>query len=274
MPDQPPAPEPLAVMCFNLRYPALDRNPWHRRLPEAAALIADASPHLIGTQEGVLKQLSRLTEALPARYAWLGEGRQGGDAGEFTAVIYDSERIAVDAVAVRWLSERPAAAGSISWGARHPRTVTVVDCTDTESGTRIRLLNTHLDHKSERSRHRSAEALRDLAAEASGEVLVTGDFNVAQGSEVHRMLTSGPLLSDAVETCPAADSDISTFHGYRGPKRDNQRIDWILHSPGLVPIRTAVNLHGRGRQYPSDHFPVQADFTVPDAPPGRDGRAG
>ncbi|WP_101649873.1 endonuclease/exonuclease/phosphatase family protein [Brevibacterium ihuae] len=255
---------PLSVMSYNLRYPALDRNPWRRRRPVAAAMLRDSAPHLVGTQEGVLRQLTELVDGLPEHYVWLGEGRNGGDSGEFTAVVYDARRIGIDAVDVRWLSDRPRVAGSISWGARHPRTLTVVDCTDLLTGTGIRFLNTHLDHRSERSRERSVDALLAAVAEADGrECILTGDFNVTQDSPVHARLLSEGGLADAVLGAPAPDSDINTFHAYRGPRRENKRIDWILHSSGLHPVRTSVNLFGRGKQYPSDHFPIEADFALP-----------
>ncbi|MCX0276721.1 endonuclease/exonuclease/phosphatase family protein [Nocardia zapadnayensis] len=261
MPTEEPAPDPLSVMSYNLRYPALDRNPWRRRRPVAAAMLRESAPHLVGSQEGVHRQLTELVDGLPEHYAWLGEGREGGDRGEFTAVIYDSRRIGIDHVSVEWLSERPRVAGSVSWGARTPRTLTVVDCTDLLTGTDLRFLNTHLDHRSERAREHSADALLAAIAGAGGRAcILTGDFNVTQDSAIHARLLDEGGLADAVTGAPSPDADVNTFHAYRGPKREGNRIDWILHSRELRPVRTAVNLFGRGKQYPSDHFPIEADF--------------
>jgi exonuclease III len=36
------------------------------------------------------------------------------------------------------------------------------------------------------------------------------------------------------------------------------RIDWILVAPGVDVRAAAVNGYRRGKQYPSDHCPVQA----------------
>lgn len=273
----------LGVMSFNLRYPALDRNPWPRRLPVARRLLTAAAPHLVGTQEGTVDQLTALVDGLPDRYAWVGEGRDGGDRGEFTAILYDRERIEVESTGTRWLSTRPDVAGSVAWGARHPRTVTWIDATDLRTGTHLRFLNCHLDHRSHEARQHSARILLELAAEAGGSpgggsagadgdnnrspraVILTGDFNVDQRSDVHALLTTSPWFDDAVAGAPGPDARINTFHGYRGPREEDRRIDWILHSPAYRPRTTGVLTHGRGHQYPSDHFPVQAVLVrVPD----------
>ncbi len=246
----------FSVMSFNLRYPALDGHPVAVRLPIAAELIAAAHPHLIGTQEGELDQLERLIELLPDEYVWLGEGHSGGNSGEFTAVVYDSSRFEMQAVDISWLSESPETIASESWGVSHARTLTTVDFTDLITGHRVRLLNTHLDHKSERARLESAKLMAVKIAEASDRVLVTGDFNVSTDSEVYDCLCTELGLVDTAVAAPG--EDIGTFHRYRGPRPGGARIDWILVGPGLETRSTRINTHARGGEYPSDHFPVEA----------------
>ncbi|WP_349828026.1 endonuclease/exonuclease/phosphatase family protein [Brevibacterium litoralis] len=271
---------PLRVMTFNLRYPARDGQPWSARLPVARDLLRTAAPHMVGTQEGHLHQLEELVAGLPERYAWLGTGREGGDAGEFTAILYDQERVRVDRWEVRWFSDRPTVPGTRGPGAAHPRTVTWIDATDRVTGQRLRMLDCHLDHRSQPARLAAAEALATYTSDARENgraVVLLGDFNVSQDDEVHARLTGGgdsagredaTGLSDVVDTLragapgsdPCPDARIDTFHHYRGVKRTGKRIDWILHSPDLVPLDYRVDTHGRGFQYPSDHFPVLADL--------------
>ncbi|GAA1367348.1 MULTISPECIES: endonuclease/exonuclease/phosphatase family protein [Brevibacterium] len=248
----------LSVMSFNLRYPALDGQPWRRRLPQAAAVIRQERPHLIGTQEGMLRQLTGLIDALPDHYQWLGEGREGGDAGEFTAVIYDSRRLEITHQEVSWLSERPHVPGSKSWGARYPRTMTVVDAVDTRTRAPLRFINVHLDHRSDHAQVNSAALILEKIREAGTESVLIGDFNAYKDRAVYRTLMDSGLLTDAVVSCPSETCEINTFHGYRGPRRDGQHMDWILHTAGLRTCATGVNIFGRGVQYPSDHFPLQA----------------
>lgn len=264
---RPQDPQQLSVMSFNLRYPALDGQPWRRRLPQAAAVIRQERPHLIGTQEGVLRQLTELIDALPEHYEWLGEGREGGDAGEFTAVIYDSRRLEITHQEVSWLSERPRVPGSRSWGARHPRTMTIADAIDRQTRRRVRFVNVHLDHRSEDAQLHSADLILEAirAADADSEAVLLGDFNAYKDRKVYRRFMDTGLLTDAVAACPSETCEINTFHHYRGPQRDGQHMDWILHTARLRTCATGVNTFGRGVQYPSDHFPLQALLSYSDA---------
>ncbi|WP_051297697.1 endonuclease/exonuclease/phosphatase family protein [Brevibacterium album] len=261
----------LSAMSANLRYPASDGRPWPARMAAWGQLITSEAPHVIGTQEGELEQLEALISRLPARYVWTGEGREGGNAGEFTAVVFDSQRLDAESVEVSWISADPEAPGSRAPGAAHPRTLTRIDFRDRVAGARLRLLNTHLDHRSEAARPLAVGMLLEAAREglaAGAEVLVTGDFNVSQEHEVHAALT-GPdsPLSDAVVSvrhtpgAPALNLDADTFHRYRGLRRGGTRIDWVLHSAGLRCTGAAVNPAAPGGTLPSDHFPVQALFS-------------
>ncbi|GAA3840418.1 MULTISPECIES: endonuclease/exonuclease/phosphatase family protein [Brevibacterium] len=246
----------FTVMSFNLRYPARDGHPVEARLPVAAELITEAHPHLIGTQEGELDQLEKLIELLPDEYIWLGEGHSGGNAGEFTAVICDSSRFEVQAVDISWLSETPETVASESWGVSHARTLTTVDFTDLEAGRSLRLLNTHLDHKSERARLESAKIMAETIAEVDVPSIVTGDFNVATGAPVYEYFVSELGLTDTAAKVPG--EDIGTFHRYKGPKAGAPRIDWILTTPGIETVATRIDTYSSGGTYPSDHFPVEA----------------
>lgn len=269
----PPRGRALSVMTANLRYPARDRHPWAERLPAWVELLTRETPHLVGTQEGTIEQLDALVAALPERYAWTGEGRAGGDAGEFTAVLFDAQRLDARAVDVRWISETPDVPGSRSWGSSHPRTITSVDLRDRVGGHLLRFINVHVDHRSERARPHAARMLRELVVQAAADgaqAVVTGDFNVDQEHDLHRLLVSDGLVSDAVDTAPeagVADADVDTFHFYRGVRRGGRRIDWILHTPGLTALAVAPNTWAPGGVFPSDHFPVQAHLRwATDAP--------
>lgn len=252
----------FSIMSFNLRYPALDGHPVATRLPIAAELITHAHPHIIGTQEGELDQLETLISLLPDEYIWLGEGHSGGNSGEFTAVIYDSSRFDVDAVDISWLSEQPETVASESWGVSHARTLTVVDFRDLIAGHSLRLLNTHLDHKSEHARLESGRLMAGHLAEANGPSVVTGDFNVATGSPVYDFFCTELGLTDTGALVPS--EDIGTFHRYRGPKIGEPRIDWILTSSGLRTVTTRINTFSSHGEYPSDHFPVEAVLSYVD----------
>ena len=79
--------ETIVVMSFNLKRNLLPFGPhaWHRRAGQAARLIREVSPDILGTQElteGPLGDMERLL----SEYQWVGEGRGGGHKGEYTAI--------------------------------------------------------------------------------------------------------------------------------------------------------------------------------------------
>src|SRR5262245_31952743 len=97
----------LCLMTFNLRY-ASDRPPnsWAQRRPVMGDCIRSVNPDVIGTQEGLYRQLKDLQTDLP-EYAWIGLGRDGGSRGEFMAVFYRTERFEALEYDHFWLSDTP-----------------------------------------------------------------------------------------------------------------------------------------------------------------------
>src|SRR5699024_9438667 len=134
--------------------------------------------------------------------------------------------------------------------------LTTVDVRDLATGRRLRLLNTHLDHKSERARLESGRIMAETIAEVDWPCVITGDFNVATGSPVYDYLCTDIGLTDTAAEVPSAD--IGTFHRYSGPKAGGPRIDWILTTAGLATVSTTLNTFDVVGKYPSGQFPVEA----------------
>ena len=85
-----------------------------------------------------------------------------------------------------------------------------------------------------------------------------GDFNTTPESRAHAALTKD--LRDVWDAAPQRSGPAATFHEFTG--KPDQRIDWILYR-GLQPLSVrTVATHEDGR-YPSDHFPVVAEFEFP-----------
>src|SRR5687767_11955800 len=78
----------LCVMTYNVRY-ANDNagEAWTMRRPLLAQCIRSVAPDVIGTQEGLYRQLCDIAADLP-EFDWIGLGRQGGSRDEFTAVFF------------------------------------------------------------------------------------------------------------------------------------------------------------------------------------------
>jgi endonuclease/exonuclease/phosphatase family metal-dependent hydrolase len=226
-----------------------------------AELLRREQPTVIGTQEGLHGQLRDLDADLPGHYARLGQGRKGGDRGEFVAVYFDTRRLTPLAHGDFWLSDTPDVPGSRSWGNLITRMTTWVRFADQQTGGEFVVVNTHLDHLSERARVRGAELLRERIAAFGPPVVLTGDFNAPAGSAAYRTLTAD--MTDTWTTAATHTSPLyATFHGYRTPVPDGSRIDWILVSGPATVAAAGINTYSRDGQFPSDHFPVQAVMTL------------
>lgn len=264
-----PAPA-LHVMTLNVRRritPTRRVDDWARRAPLLGRLLRHELPAVIGVQEALPDQASSLGDALGEGYRRVGRGRGRDGRGEGCPVFFDTGRLELVSWTQSALSDTPDEPGSMSWGNLLPRTVVDVLLRDRATGRGIRVLNTHLDPFSARSRVRSAEHLRRLADDTSTPVVVLGDMNSLPASPVAAELYAEGMLRDAWE---AADERLTpawdTFGGYRPPRARGRRIDWIAVTRDIAVERVGVNTASVDGLWPSDHLPVQAVVRLTEVP--------
>ena len=84
----------LTVGTFNLRLQTTADvgNLWINRSNAVSDLIRFHDFDILGTQEGFYNQLNDIKNALPY-YSFYGEGRDGGNAGEHSAIFYKTEKM-------------------------------------------------------------------------------------------------------------------------------------------------------------------------------------
>ncbi|MPZ95917.1 MAG: endonuclease [Propionibacteriales bacterium] len=264
LPD--PADDELQVMSFNLRYADANRpNSWAERRPAVRQLLQRERPHLIGTQEGLDQQLRDIEADQGGHYRNIGLGREGGRRGEFMMVLYDWRRLDPIEHGHYWLSDSPDIVGSMTWDGGWPRMVTWIRFADRRTEAQFYAVNTHLEVGSAETREKSARLLRDRLRifDTALPVLVFGDFNEPPAHPVHDLLVGDGPLVDSWDTAGRQGEGWGTFTDYRPPTLGGERIDWILTSPDVVTVATAVNTYRWRGQYPSDHLPVQALLRLP-----------
>ena len=256
---------PLKVMSFNLRYAANDSQPWENRRPVTRNLILEHQPDVIGTQEGLHRQIVDLENDLPG-YDRIGVGREGGSLGEYMAIFYNTERLRPLEQSHFWLSDTPQTISSASWGNQIPRMATWVRFQDLRNGKTFYMVNTHLDHQSEVSRQKSAALIVDKmkAFDPDIPVVITGDFNTLPGSDTYSIFTSNGLSDAHVTAKKRTNDDLGTFHNYKYPTGggSGNRIDWILHGQGWNVLHSEIINYKENGQYPSDHYPVMMKGTL------------
>jgi endonuclease/exonuclease/phosphatase family metal-dependent hydrolase len=204
-------------------------------------------------------------------FARVGVGRADGrERGEFSAILYRADRLALLDSGTFWLSPTPEVPGSKGWDAAIERVATWARFRDRRSGCAFLHLNTHFDHIGEQARQESARLIRRrLATLAQGlPVIVTGDLNADPRSAPYRILTRD-TIADALP--PLADAFHASRAGHYGPTatwnefraiQPERRIDYVMVA-GPVTVRThGILPDSWDDRFPSDHLPVLASLAV------------
>ncbi len=251
----------LDVMTYNLRLntDSDGENAWPKRRERVADQISFHRPEVLGVQEALPEQIDYLNARL-RNYAYVGEGRDGGRAGEFSAIFFDRGRLAVEGSGTFWLSETPDTP-SKSWDAAYPRVCTWAHFRDRETSETLWVFNTHFDHVGEDARSKGLDTLlaRLDRMTADGDAIVLmGDLNAEPESALIQRLAG--RMTDVATVAPVVHGPTGTFNGFNTKEAPTRRIDYLF-SRGLG--RRSFERYGvlaelqHGR-YPSDHFPVVA----------------
>ena len=182
----------ICAVSFNLKFANYEPpNSWHERRPVVREWRRRYDPDIVGTQEGVYRQLRDMAADMP-EYEWIGTGREGGSRGEFMAVFFKRDRFEPLEYDHYWLSDTPNVVGSSSWGNSIKRMVTWIRFLDKAADQELYVVNTHFDHVVEKARVLSAELVASRCAELNPDlpVVLLGDFNAAaERSRAYAVLT-------------------------------------------------------------------------------------
>lgn len=258
----------IKVITLNLRYdkPDPDDYAWRIRKQAVAALITHSMPDIVGTQEGKAHQLLDLHRALPDYFS-VGGDRTGTGADEYCAIFYNTQRLRCLSSGDFFLSNTPEIPGSLSpnWGNPIPRMVSWAVFALMGGDKRVTVFNTHLDYKSEKARELSAQLLRDRFSQLNPDdsyLFLTGDFNAAPGTLPRELLqyplSNGLILYDALADV-ALENQLS-FHDFTGEAF--VAVDTLYHDSRVKIQQIKVDNQRWQGIWPSDHFPVVADFIV------------
>ncbi|MBN2711354.1 MAG: endonuclease/exonuclease/phosphatase family protein [Planctomycetes bacterium] len=260
----------IKVATYNLRCPADDGDlQWEKRSPRQAKIIRDNKLDIIGIQEGVAFQLDKLISLLPG-YKYVGEGRDDGKAaGEFSAIIYNQDKVEVLEHETFALCLTPEVFGSKSWGAAYPRICTWALLRDKKSGKQFFFANTHLDNASEQARIEGSKmVINRLSKLREGTpIIFSGDFNQNTKSDVYKIITGMLDDSGSISETPHKGAGYSfTAYGKRTPPPElawRMQIDFIFVSHG-VKVLSHETIDSRvDGHYSSDHCPVAAEIVLP-----------
>lgn len=251
----------LRVMSYNIRYANQSDGPdrWDLRKEELVCFLDSMNLDFVGFQEALFSQVNYLQSNLPD-LAYVGEGREGADKGEFCPLFYDRERFELKESNTFWLSVTPDIP-STGWDAAMNRICSYGKFMDRQDSTVIYVFNTHFDHKGELARMESARLIWAKITDfckVEDEVIVFGDFNLLPDSKPIQYLSE--QLQDAYLTEEVSvTGPESTFNGFRQLEA-GKRIDYCFLK-NLYPIQVwHLNPKRKNGRFLSDHLPVYCEI--------------
>ncbi|HEY9807922.1 MAG TPA: endonuclease/exonuclease/phosphatase family protein [Halomicronema sp.] len=255
----------MKVISFNLRYDKPDpgNNAWNNRLPSITQLINYYAPDIIGTQELLDHQKHDLLKQLPD-YQCVGNDRNGNATGEYCAIFYKRELLCLK-TGDFFLSDTPKIPGSISqnWGNPIPRMATWATFLSPNQQTFI-VFNTHLDYRSQKARELGAKLICNYINQIHTNdsfLLLTGDFNAEPNTVTRKtFLTSFSNKIQLFDTLAKMSLEKQkTFHDFTG--QPFAAIDTIYYDSRLTLKQIKIDTSRWLENWPSDHFPVIAEFS-------------
>lgn len=255
------APRPsFSILTLNLRFGLADDGPhaWIHRRPVLRQLLEAHTSDVMTFQEANDFQIDFLSECLP-NHAFIGQRHPAPPFWQNNIIFYRAPW-KLDLWEHFFLSPTPDIPSRFS-ASRWPRQCTLGRFTagphELVCGT------THLDFE-ETVQVASAEIILTRANRMASHrpVVLTGDFNCTPTSACHTVFTRP---ADVPEQRQAAFHNVleppypGTFHGFQGGD-GSSCIDWILYRGTITAQRARILPFQADSLYPSDHYPVAADF--------------
>ncbi len=258
----------LRVMSFNIRNS--HARDWEARKGLVYEVIRDYAPDVLGLQEANSFHLKELSNEFP-EYGQVGEGSMGGSKGQHSAILFLEERFKLTDSGSFWLSKTPTQP-SKSWRSAHHRICTWAELLVRETDRTLYIYNTHMDDGSRDARENGT---RMIMEHIQGEVQTTpfvfmGDFNAPEDSEVLKIIKGNSearqnlriQMVDSFRVLYPDRENVGTYNGFTG-QSDGSKIDYIMVRPSMKVIEASILQTSREGRYPSDHFPVTAQVSLP-----------
>ena len=183
-------------------------------------------------------------------------------------IFFRTDRFELMDAGCYWLSDTPLVGGSMSWGTTRARHCNWVRLRDKSTGKQIRVIDTHLDHKVDEARRKQIKMVLDECSQYNPEMpqVLCGDFNAGANSAPIQYIRTQDGWKEMFESANGPAEPGFSYHGFLGenykPKKESRRIDFIFYRGNISVTASEFIKDHQGKMYPSDHYFLQADFTI------------
>lgn len=267
------------IASYNLRNdnPSDVGNMWTDRSPYVAELIKYHNFDIFGTQEALPNQLVDLEKLLP-EYEYYGEGRDGNNQGEHSAIFFKTNKYRLLNKGDFWLSETPTVP-SKSWDAPCcNRICTWIELEEISTGKKFFVFSAHYDYEKDLARNESSKLVLSKIKEIAGNnpAIFVGDLNGGLNTSWCQLLSNSELLHNTYYDVENPYSNNSSFNAWGKPLDQLDTLDRGIISNKEILDHIFTTKHFKTNQwgmltdtyntgdnigkYPSDHFPVVANI--------------
>lgn len=260
--------KPMRVCSCNIRIAhAKDgENNWSKRRSICLEILRRQNADIYCFQELTMVQRQDIEKYFPG-YRLFGALNKPKNGYTADGILYRKSRFQEIGAGAYALSDHPHMIGTHDWGNNSPRLVNYLILQDVNSGKIFRIVNTHLDHKSQLSREKSADLINEESAAYPAELIqiLTGDMNSPIDNPAMQKLLKGGWRDTFFEATGIVEPGF-TYHAFRGTEfagRLRKKIDFIFWRGDCKIINAKiVKDKGPSGRYPSDHFFVWTDFVL------------
>lgn len=240
---------------------------WEKRQPlisESIRFHTQAGPSVVCLQEVLHNQLEDILgnlngESDTETWGYYGIGREDGKKkGEFSPIFFRNADWELVSSKTYWLSETPDKP-SIGWDAVLERIVTEVILKSKATSKKVKVLNTHFDHRGVKARRELVKLIMSKMELGPEPAFLCGDFNTQPIDEPYKILQSSGFKDSRIEGTVYGYN--STFSGFNHDHEDNTIIDYIWAGNGTQWQCYGV-VPNYFEFYMSDHRPVIADYLI------------
>mgnify|MGYP006078251721 FL=1 len=251
--------ESLNIMSYNIRLDVKSDgiNQWNNRREGIVSLIKEEKPDVFGIQEGLPHQVAYLSKQLE-EYKMIGEGRNGENNGEYSAIYYKNKKLELINSETFWLSETPKKP-SVGWDAALNRIATVGIFKIINSDKKTVIYNSHFDHIGKEARVNSANMILNHIKENNFSkdcIVVMGDFNSLPTHAPIKLLSENLEDSFNGSLVKKPAGKLGTFNAFDIHNKLLKRIDYIFTKN--IEVVDFKHIHKKlpNGLWPSDHLPV------------------
>lgn len=252
----------VKIMSYNLKINGDGIRTVEKRAVHIINTVKEKTPDSLGVQEADKNWVDTLAAGL-SDYAHIEKYRDDGiSEGESSAIFYLKDKYNLIDSGHFWLSETPDKP-SLGWDAACPRICSYAILENKETGFTYAHFNVHFDHVGNVARAESVSLITAKIASIAPDipVVLTGDFNVSEGSDNYNALV-GAGLKDTKYLAKKYDNH-STYHGYQVIYPSTKPIDFIFVNGYVSSVKSSrIDSGFIDHILASDHFPVTVEMTL------------